>query len=77
MKLKDRLIEYWGESENMFTNMFTNIFTNEVKILKKENDRIARWLEEEDEDIIDKIMDSLGIFRVNSFDAQIIRRDLI
>ncbi|WFA09939.1 hypothetical protein [Tissierella sp. Yu-01] len=53
------------------------MFKDEARLLKKENDDIARWLPEEDEDIIDKIMESLGIFRVNSFDAQVIRRDLI
>lgn len=53
------------------------MFKNEVKLLKKENDDYTRWLDDNDEDIIDKIMDSLGIFRVNSFDAQVIRRDLI
>jgi DNA-binding ferritin-like protein (Dps family) len=53
------------------------MFRDEARLLKKENDDIARWLEDDDEDIIDKITDSLGIFRVNSFDAQVIRRDLI
>ena len=53
------------------------MFRDEARLLKRENDAIARWMPEDDEDIIDKITDSLGIFRVNSFDAQVIRRDLI
>ena len=50
---------------------------NKLKLLKKENDKISRWMDDEDENLIDSIMESLGIFRVNSFDAQVIRRDLI
>lgn len=50
---------------------------NKLKFLKKENDNISRWMNDEDENLIDSIIESLGIFRVNSFDAQIIRRDLI
>lgn len=53
------------------------MFDNEVKLLKRENDNQARGLDEEDESIIDQIMYSIGIFRVNSFDTQVIRRDLI
>lgn len=53
------------------------MFRDEARLLKRENDSVTRWMPEEDEDIIDKIMESLGIFRVNSFDAQVIRRDLI
>lgn len=53
------------------------MFKNEANQLKKENDKNTRWMAEEDEDIIDKIMESIGIFRVNSFDTQVIRRDLI
>ncbi len=53
------------------------MFKNEVKLLKRENEQKARWLDDEDEDVIDKIMDSLGIFRVNSFDIQVIYKDLI
>ncbi len=53
------------------------MITNKVKLLKKENDDISRWMNDEDENLIDSIMESLGIFRVNSFDAQVIRRDLI
>jgi DNA-binding ferritin-like protein (Dps family) len=53
------------------------MFRDEVRLLKRENDDIARWMPEDDDDIIDKIIESLGVFRVNSFDAQVIRRDLI
>jgi len=53
------------------------MFKNEANLLKKENDKNTRWMDEDDEDIIDKIMESIGIFRVNSFDTQVIRRDLI
>ena len=53
------------------------IFNNEVKLLRKENDNLSRWLNEDDEDILDNIMGSIGVFRVNSFDTEVIRRDLI
>ncbi|NBG89545.1 hypothetical protein [Isachenkonia alkalipeptolytica] len=47
------------------------------KKLKDSNWLKLRDLPEEDREMIKKVMKSLGIFRVNSFDAQLILKDLI
>lgn len=49
----------------------------EIDILRKENEIQSEWLHKDDEIIIDKIMGSMSILKVNSFDAQVIYRDLI
>lgn len=53
------------------------MFENEVKLLKKENGKQTEKLEEEDKIIINNIMKNMSIFKVNSYDAQVIRRDLV
>lgn len=53
------------------------MFENEVKLLKKENAKQTDKLEEEDKIIINNIMKNMSIFKVNSYDAQVIRRDLV
>ncbi|MCT4598835.1 MAG: hypothetical protein N4A50_13260 [Vallitalea sp.] len=50
---------------------------NEVTLLKKENEEQSKELIETDKLEINNIMKSMSIFRVNSYDAQVIRRDLI
>lgn len=53
------------------------MFKNEVKILKTENEIQSRNLTKEDGRIIKDIMKSMSMFKVNSYDAQVIQRDLI
>ncbi|MGK0469019.1 hypothetical protein [Clostridium sp.] len=50
---------------------------NEVILLKEENEKQSIELREEDERIIKNIMKSMSMFKVNSYDAQVIQRDLI
>ncbi|MBV1820717.1 hypothetical protein L0P54_10750 [Anaerosalibacter bizertensis] len=53
------------------------MFKNEVTLLKKENLRQMENVKEDDKDTIYEIMKSMSVFKVNSYDAQIIQRDLI
>jgi len=53
------------------------MFKNEASILKKENKEQSITLDPYDNGIIGDIMVSMSIFKVNSYDAQVIRRDLI
>ncbi|MEA4962497.1 hypothetical protein [Lutispora sp.] len=53
------------------------MFQNEVTLLKKENKKQSSKLGENDEKTINNIMKSINIFKVNSYDAQVIHRDLI
>lgn len=69
MMLRILWIEYLKESEIMLGN--------EVKLLKKENAKQSEKLNEEDKIIISNIMKNMSIFKVNSYDAQVIRRDLV
>lgn len=57
--------------------MFENMIRNEVNILKEENKEQLYGLEENEQDIIKDIMKSMSIFKVNSYDAEVIKRDLI
>ena len=50
---------------------------NEVTLLKKENKDQSSKLKENDNEVIEDIMKSMSIFKVNSYDSQVIRRDLI
>lgn len=50
---------------------------NEVTLLKRENKNQALKLNEDDWLIIKNIMKSMSIFKVNSYDRQVIERDLI
>ena len=50
---------------------------NEVTLLKKENEEQSIKLKQDDSEIIKNIMKSMSIFKVNSYDSQVIRRDLI
>jgi DNA-binding ferritin-like protein (Dps family) len=50
---------------------------NEVILLKEENEKQSIELREDDERTIKNIMKSMSIFKVNSYDAQVIQRDLI
>lgn len=50
---------------------------NEVILLKEENEKQSIELREDDEQIIKNIMKSMSMFKVNSYDAQVIQRDLI
>lgn len=63
------LTEYLEGSEVMFKN--------EVTLLKKENARQLETLKDEDRGTIKNIIKSMSIFKVNSYDAQVIQRDLI
>lgn len=53
------------------------MFTNEVTILKTENEIQSKNLRDDDSRVIKDIMKSMSMFKVNSYDAQVIRRDLI
>lgn len=53
------------------------MFENEVKLLKEENKKQSNILEEQDKEIISNIMKNMSIFKVNSYDAQVIQRDLV
>ncbi|NNU77702.1 hypothetical protein [Clostridium estertheticum] len=50
---------------------------NEVILLKEENEKQSIELREDDERNIKNIMKSMSMFKVNSYDAQVIQRDLI
>lgn len=53
------------------------MFGNEVTLLKKENEKQSKQLRDNEERVINNIMKSMSIFKVNSYDAQVIKRDLI
>lgn len=53
------------------------MFKNEVSILKRENNEQSISLDPYDHTIIRDIIGSMSVFKVNSYDAQVIRRDLI
>jgi hypothetical protein len=53
------------------------MFKDEASILKKENKEQSITLDPYDNGIIGDIMGSMSIFKVNSYDAEVIRRDLI
>lgn len=57
--------------------MFENMIKNEVNILKEENKEQLSELKEDEQDIIKDITKSMSIFKVNSYDAEVIKRDLI
>ncbi|WLC88183.1 hypothetical protein [Clostridium estertheticum] len=50
---------------------------NEVILLKEENKKQSIELRKDDERNIKNIMKSMSMFKVNSYDAQVIQRDLI
>ncbi|MBM7616398.1 hypothetical protein [Alkaliphilus hydrothermalis] len=50
---------------------------NEIMLLKRENEKQALKLKEEDWWMIKKIMKSMSVFKVNSYDRHVIQRDLI
>lgn len=50
---------------------------NEVALLKTENKTQSKNLREDDQRVIKDIMKSMSMFKVNSYDAQVIQRDLI
>jgi len=52
------------------------MFANEVTILKTENETQSKNLRDDDRRVIKDIMKSMSMFKVNSYDAQVIRRDL-
>lgn len=53
------------------------MFKNEVSILKNNNNEQSITLDPYDNVIIGDIVGSMSIFKVNSYDAEVIRRDLI
>ncbi len=53
------------------------MFKNEATMLKKENNAQSISLDPYEHVIIRDIMGSMSIFKVNSYDAEVIRRDLI
>jgi DNA-binding ferritin-like protein (Dps family) len=53
------------------------MFSNEVTLLEKENKKQLKELGEDDKLIIKNITSSMSVFKVNSYDAQVITRDLI
>lgn len=53
------------------------MFTNEVTILKTENEIQSKNLRDDDRRVIKDIMKGMSMFKLNSYDAQVIRRDLI
>lgn len=53
------------------------MFSNELKFLESENKKQYNNLDNEDKVIIDNILKSMSIFRVNSYDSQVILRDII
>lgn len=57
--------------------MFENIIKNEVALLKTENEKQLNSLKKGDYNFIKDIMKSMSIFKVNSYDSQVIKRDLI
>lgn len=53
------------------------MFKNEVALLKIENETQSKNLKQDDKQVIKDIMKSMSMFKVNSYDAQVIQRDLI
>lgn len=53
------------------------MFKNEVALLKIENETQSKNLKQDDQQVIKDIMKSMSMFKVNSYDAQVIQRDLI
>ncbi len=53
------------------------MFMNEMILLKKENEAQIKALRDDDVQTIKDIMKGMSIFKVNSYDAQVIKRDLI
>lgn len=53
------------------------MFVNEVTLLKTENETQSKNLREDDQRVIKDIMKSMSMFKVNSYDAQVVQRDLI
>ncbi|WP_312652658.1 hypothetical protein [Proteiniclasticum sp.] len=53
------------------------MFKSEVRLLKNENAKQLMSLKEGDRKNINSIMKSMSIFKINSYDAQVIIRDLI
>lgn len=53
------------------------MFMNEMRLLKKENEEQIKALRYDDVQTIKDIMRGMSIFKVNSYDAQVIKRDLI
>ncbi len=53
------------------------MFMNEMILLKRENEAQIKTLRDDDVQTIKDIMKSMSIFKVNSYDAQVIKRDLI
>lgn len=53
------------------------MFKSEVTLLKNENAKELVKLGDDSTYVINNIMKSMSIFKVNSYDAQVIRRDLI
>lgn len=53
------------------------MFVSEVTLLKTENGTQSKNLREDDQRLIKDIMKSMSMFKVNSYDAQVIQRDLI
>lgn len=53
------------------------MFMNEMLLLKKENEAQIKALRVDDVQTIKDIMKGMSIFKVNSYDAQVIKRDLI
>ncbi len=53
------------------------MFMNEMVLLKKENEAQIKTLRISDVQTIKDIMMGMSIFKVNSYDAQVIKRDLI
>ena len=50
---------------------------NEVTLLKEENEKQSTDLREDDKLVIKDIMKSMSVFKVNSYDSQVVQRDLI
>lgn len=53
------------------------MFKSEVALLKNENAKQSETLGDDTKKVINNIMKSMSIFKVNSYDAQVIHRDLI
>lgn len=53
------------------------MFENELTLLKKENDIQSFSVASDDWNIIKTVMQSMSVFKVNSYDREVIKRDLI
>lgn len=53
------------------------MFDNELTLLETENYKQIKELNKEDEKLINNIMKRMSIFKINSYDAQVVKRDLI